>query len=213
MYIEIVNNSQELIAVFIIATVMSISPGSDFVMVVRNTLGFGRTAGLYSSLGIACAIWLHVLYSIAGLALIISKSVFLFSLLKYLGAAYLIYIGWKSFNSNSNLVINNEEGTNTLSNAMAFKIGFITNTLNPKTTLFFLSIFTQIVSVETSLSMQIIYGSIISFMHLSWFSGCAVFLSHPALLRRFNMYKDKIDKLVGIVLISFGAKVAMSNSN
>ena len=45
MYIEIVNNFQELIAVFIIATVMSISPGSDFVMVVRNTLGFGRTAG------------------------------------------------------------------------------------------------------------------------------------------------------------------------
>ena len=86
----------ELLTVSIIAIFMAISPGADFIMVTRNSIFYGRKAGLYSSLGISAAIWLHITYSIAGLAVIISKSILLFSILKYFGAAYLIYIGYKN---------------------------------------------------------------------------------------------------------------------
>ena len=66
---------EELLSVAVIAIFMSISPGADFVMVTRNSIFYGRSAGLYSSLGVSLAIWIHVAYSIAGLAIIISNSV------------------------------------------------------------------------------------------------------------------------------------------
>jgi threonine/homoserine/homoserine lactone efflux protein len=129
----------ELISVSMIAIFMAISPGADFVMVTRNSVFYGRQGGLYSSIGVILAIWIHVVYSIAGLAIIISNSIILFSIVKYLGAAYLIYIGWKTFKSKSNLEIEGQSGREKLSNFSALKIGFITNALNPKTTIFFLS--------------------------------------------------------------------------
>ena len=110
MDMSLVNYLPEIISVCLIAVFMSISPGADFVMVTRNSLFFNRKAGLYSALGISLAIWVHVAYSIAGLAIIISNSVVLFSIFKYLGAAYLIYIGWKAFRTNrEDAVISTEE--------------------------------------------------------------------------------------------------------
>lgn len=125
----------QLMSVSVIAVFMAISPGADFVMISRNSIFFSRRAGLFSSLGVSMAIWIHVAYSIAGLAVIISKSVILFSVIKYLGAAYLIYIGWQTFKSNSNLDIGTAEGS--MGDFKAFKVGFVTNALNPKTPIFF----------------------------------------------------------------------------
>ncbi|WP_300667977.1 LysE family translocator [Desulfoluna sp.] len=198
----------ELMSVSVIALFMAISPGADFVMVTRNSIFFSRSAGLFSALGVGCAIWIHVTYSIAGLALIISRSIVLFSILKYVGAAYLIYIGWKTFTSKELIDIDEPSAGHELSNGAAFKVGFMTNALNPKTTIFFLSIFTQVVNPETPLWMQLIYGLIISLSHLVWFSSVAIFLSHPILLQRFQNSKKIIEKVVGGVLIGFGCKVA-----
>ncbi|KEI69512.1 LysE family translocator [Endozoicomonas elysicola] len=208
---ETINVSEymaQLISMVMIAGFMAISPGADFVMVTRNSLFYGRKAGLYSSLGICAAIWLHVAYSIAGLAVIISKSILLFSIVKYLGAAYLIYIGWKTFQNRSDIDIAPVSGS--LSALSALKEGFITNALNPKTTLFFLSIFTQVVSPQTPLVVQMLYGAIISMAHLIWFSCVSVFLTQPRLLALFMKSKSTIEKLVGGVLIAFGIKVAAS---
>lgn len=208
MSVELLPYLPELISVSVIAIFMAISPGADFVMVTRNSIFYGRLAGLYSSLGVSLAIWIHVAYSIAGLALIISNSVVLFTIIKYLGAAYLIYIGWKTFRSTSKLDIDSQAEAPGLSNLVAFKIGFITNALNPKTTIFFLSIFTQVVNSETPLGLQLVYGAIISVAHLLWFGSVAMFLSHPVLLKKFQAYKNGIEKVVGGVLIAFGLKVA-----
>jgi threonine/homoserine/homoserine lactone efflux protein len=90
MELELMSYLPEIISVCVIAVFMSISPGADFVMVTRNCLFHERKAGLYSALGISLAIWVHVAYSIAGVAVIISNSVVLFSMIKYVGAAYLI---------------------------------------------------------------------------------------------------------------------------
>lgn len=213
MNIEILAYTPELITVSLIAVFMAISPGADFLMVTRNSIFHGRQSGLYSSLGVSLAIWVHVAYSIAGLALIISNSIFLFSLIKYLGAAYLIYIGWKTFNSPIETVLETDVKEISLSNYSSFRIGFITNVLNPKTTIFFLSIFTQVVEIGTPLGIQIVYGAIISLAHLLWFSSVSLFLSQPALLRKFHSYKKSIERVLGCVLMGFGAKVALSSNN
>ena len=206
--------SSELISVTLIAIFMSISPGADFVMITRNSIFYGRKAGLYASLGISIAIWVHVAYSIAGLAVIISKSVLLFTIIKYLGAAYLIYVGWITLQAKS--IIDTDTVADNINAKMsswdAFKVGFITNVLNPKTTLFFLSIFTQVIDPQTPLWVQFLYGAIISMAHLLWFSCVSIFLSQPTLLKLFQRFKKRIEQLVGAVLIAFGLKIAASNN-
>ncbi|CAG37023.1 LysE family translocator [Desulfotalea psychrophila] len=216
MHIEIFQSFPylpELISVSVIAVLMAISPGADFVMVTRNSVFYSRSAGIFSALGVSFAIWIHVAYSIAGLALIISKSIVLFSVIKYLGAAYLIYIGWKTLRSKSLIDIDESSTVNVLSQWSAFKVGFVTNALNPKTTIFFLSIFTQVVNPQTPLWMQLIYGLIISLSHLVWFSVVAIFLSQPALLQLFKKSKKNIERVVGGVLIGFGLKVAATTNS
>jgi len=212
MHIDFLFYLPEILSVTVIAIFMSISPGADFVMVTKNSLFQNRKAGIYSAVGISLAIWIHVAYSIAGLAVVISNSVLLFSFIKYLGAAYLIYIGWKSFQANTALDLTKKNNRKPLSNLAAFKMGIITNALNPKTTLFFLSIFTQVVNPDTPLLLQLLYGAIISLAHLIWFCMVAVFITHPSWLGLFNRYKNKIEKGVGLLLIGFGLKVAFSSN-
>jgi len=203
----------ELLTISVIAIFMAISPGADFVMVTRNSIFYSRSAGLYSALGVSTAIWIHVAYSIAGLAIIISNSIILFSIIKYMGAAYLIYIGWKTFTSKSLMNLDEALEKQSLSNTQAFKIGFITNVLNPKTTIFFLSIFTQLVTLETPIWLQLVYGVIISFAHLVWFVVVSFCLTHPVLLKKFQNSKSTIEKVVGSVLIAFGLKVALVSND
>ncbi|MGL4858446.1 MAG: LysE family translocator, partial [Enterobacteriaceae bacterium] len=87
----------ELLAVATITILAVISPGADFAMVTRNSLIYGRAAGLFSSLGIAFAVQLHVFYTLIGVGLIIGSSPTLFLLIRGAGALYLIYIGYQTF--------------------------------------------------------------------------------------------------------------------
>lgn len=209
MTVDYIPQLSELISICIISIFMAISPGADFVMVTRNSLSYGRSAGLFSALGVSLAIWIHVIYSIAGLAILISQSILLFSIIKYLGAAYLIYIGWTMFRSKDKETMNIQTPKcKAISNFQALKIGFITNALNPKTTIFFLSIFTQIVNSQTPLWVQIVYGAIISLAHLAWFCFVTLFFTQPIFLKKFNTYRNAIEKVVGSILIGFGLKVA-----
>ncbi|WP_074406570.1 MULTISPECIES: LysE family translocator [Aquimarina] len=202
----------EFIAILSISIFMAISPGPDFFMVTKNSISYGRNAGIYSAIGICVALWVHITYSIAGLTLIISKSIVLFSIIKYLGATYLIFIGLKSIFSKKTPVekLTKLENIKTLDKISAFKSGFITNALNPKTTIFFLSIFTQVIHIDTALTLQLIYGSIISLVHLVWFYFVAIFFSHSLFLNRFQRHKKSIESILGAGLIAFGLKVALA---
>ena len=202
----------EILTMSVIAFFMAISPGSDFVMVTRNSISYGRKSGIYSALGISAAIWIHVAYSIAGLAVIISNSIVLFSILKYLGAVYLIYIGWKTFTSKSIVSVDENKSIQNISNFEAFKTGFISNVLNPKTTIFFLSIFTQVVTLDTPIWVQLVYGIIISLAHLLWFIVVTYMFTHKVLLTKFYKSKKIIERVIGVVLIGFGLKVAFASN-
>lgn len=215
MELSIFRESTEFLAIISISIFMAISPGPDFFMVSRNSIMYNKTAGIYAAIGISLAIWLHAAYSIAGLAILISKSIFLFSIIKYIGAAYLIFIGFKTIFSKSSInknIVQNKK-VNQISKFESFKVGFITNALNPKTTIFFLSIFTQIVNVDTSLVLQIIYGAIISLAHFIWFYSVTYFFSHPLILSKFQRYQKRIESFVGAALIIFGIKVAFTKAN
>ena len=75
----------EFIAVFSITVLTIITPGPDFFIVVRNSLTYNKRSGLFTTLGVATAVWIHILYTLAGIGLILSKSIILFTIVKYLG--------------------------------------------------------------------------------------------------------------------------------
>jgi RhtB (resistance to homoserine/threonine) family protein len=202
----------EIIAVSTIAIFMAMLPGADFVMVTRTSIYNGRLAGLYMSLGMCLSVCIHASYSIAGLAVIIANSPWLFTAIKYLGAAYLIYIAWQLLTTPALLNKDQNNKTAKMSPFKALRLGFTCNILNPKTSIFFLSIFTQVVSIDTPLIMQITYGLIIMLAHFIWYSSIALLLSHPNILPRFNRQKHKIDKVSGFVLMIIAIKLTLVNS-
>lgn len=200
-----------LITVTSIAIVMVISPGQDFAMITRNSLLYSRRAGILGAIGISVAIWLHVSYSLAGIALIISQSDTLYIGIKYAGAVYLLYLGIKGLLHKKTSVKTEDaiNKTQTISDSKAFQAGFISNALNPKTTLFFLSIFTQVVTPETPIFMQLIYGAIISVAHLIWFVIVAVILSSKTITSQIDSFKLWVERIMGVILCALAGKIIL----
>ncbi len=186
---------------------MVISPGQDFAIVTRNSLLYSRKAGVWSAIGIFSAIWIHVTYSLAGIAIIISSSPFLYNLIRYLGALYLFGLGVKGLLKQNVNIIVNDNNKASISDAVAFKNGFLSNALNPKTTLFFLSLFTQVVDINTPFKIQLLYGFIIAFAHLLWFVLIAYFFSSKFFIDKFSHKRLMIERFMGLVLILFAIEI------
>jgi len=188
------------------------SPGPDFVMVSRNTLIYSRKVGIYSAIGLGLGILVHVTYSLIGIGLIISKSILLFSILKFIGAGYLIYIGYRSLRARPHQaqLIENEK-QNDLGKFASVRMGFLTNVTNPKATLFFFALFTQVINPETPKAIQMLYGLEMSIMTFVWFAFVAVTLSHKLIKARFASIQHHLERLFGTILIALGIKVALSS--
>lgn len=189
------------------------SPGPDFVMISRNSLIYSRKAGIYSALGLALGILVHITYSLVGIGYIISKSILLFSTIKLLGAGYLIYIGYKSIKAKP-MEFKNQE-VNEVKNMSGFegvKNGFLTNVLNPKVTLFFLALFTQVIHQTTPLKIKILYGTEMSAMTFIWFSAVAIILSNNYIKKPFLKIQHYLERTMGTILIVLGLKVLFSKS-
>ncbi len=138
----------ELLLVAGIHLLAVISPGPDFAMICKNSLVYSRRTGVYSALGLGLGIVVHVSASLLGIGFLISTSVFLYTLVKYLGAGYLIYIGIGALRARPRSVETDEERKHTkdLKGGQAIATGFLTNVLNPKAILFFLAFFTPVIS-------------------------------------------------------------------
>ncbi|MFB7029569.1 MULTISPECIES: LysE family translocator [unclassified Streptomyces] len=201
----------QLIAVAVITVLAVISPGADFAMTVRNSYLYGRTAGVLAAVGIALGVLVHVTYTMLGVGLLVSRSPALFTAMKLIGAAYLVYIGYKTFVTKARVDVDLSDGE-TLSKAGALRTGFLTNALNPKTMLFVLSTYTQVVSADTPVPQQIGYGLFMSLAHLVWFSLAALLFSQQSLRTRLLRRQTVLNKAIGAVLVGLGMVLALTPS-
>ena len=202
-----------ILTVALIHLLAVISPGPDFVMITRNSLVYSRRTGIYSAIGLGLGITVHVAYCLIGIAVIISQSILLFNIIKFIGAGYLIYIGIRSLLSRSSHLKLTTEGHKTdIPTVKAIRIGFLTNVLNPKATLFFLSLFTLVISPSTPLIVKLIMGVEMSVVTALWFSLVAYLISHHAVKSRFEKVQNFAGKFIGVVLIALGLKVAFSSA-
>lgn len=202
----------EFFTVALIHLLAVASPGPDFAIVVRESVAFGRRAGIFTALGVGAGIFVHVAYSLLGIGLIVSQSIVLFNALKWLAAAYLLYIGIKALRAKPADPARAELGLEQAARSprAAFATGFVTNGLNPKATLFFLSLFTVVINPHTPLTVQAGYGIYLALATALWFCLVAMLFSQPRVRAGFTRLGHWFDRLMGAVLVGLGIKLAFS---
>ncbi len=189
------------------------SPGPDFAVVMKHSISYGRRAAMYTSVGIGAGILVHVAYSLLGIGILIKTTPWLFNLLTYAAAAYLLYLGYGAIRSSAPKHVNDplENNENSLlTDRKAFLIGLVTNGINPKATLFFLSVFAVAVSAQTPNSIKMVYGGYLALATGLWFCFLSYFLSSQK-VRTFLQSKGFwFDRLMGAVLILLALKLIIA---
>lgn len=203
---------QNLYLFFIASLLLNLTPGNDMIYVASRSISRGIKAGIISACGVFIGCFVHITAAVFGLSIIIMKSVFLFELIKFLGAGYLIYLGIKAIITKSKL--NNEIHTLPLvKKGKLLQQGIMTNALNPKVALFFLSFLPQFIQIGSPL-----YKAQLFTLGL-WFDvqGTLVLIIVAWLIgKTSNIIKNNQrfwriqQKITGIILIGLGIKIALS---
>jgi RhtB (resistance to homoserine/threonine) family protein len=205
----------QFITIAVVHLLAVASPGPDFAIVVRQSITYGRKTALWTSLGVGTGILIHVGYSLLGIGLIISRSIALFGVMKMACALYLIYLGVGAVRTKpmNRAEVPGKSDTIQPTTAQALRTGFFTNGLNPKATLFFLSLFTVVIDPATPLIIQAGYGLYMAVATALWFSGLSLLFGHGSVRRAFFKIGHWFDRLTGAVLIGLGLELALTGRN
>ena len=185
-----------------------ISPGPDLVIVLRNTVVGGRSAGLRTSLGILVGNLVHIAYCVVGIGWLISQSILAFTALKYIGAAYLVYLGVMSLRAGRTTSATSPvEQTN--SNRAWFAQGCLNNILNPKGTLFYLGVFTTVITPETAQSTTALLVICMMVVSASFWLFFVYTLDRPIIREFIDRSQRMVNRVFGALLIALGLRVAL----
>ena len=190
------------------------SPGPDFAVVLRQSVLGGSRTGIWTSLGVGSAILLHVAYCLLGVALLLAQSPSLFNTMKLIAAAYLFFLGVQSIRASLGLP---QKGASSpekviLSPRRAFALGFLTNGLNPKATLFFLALFTVVIDPNTPLTIQLFYGFYLALATFIWFAALSIVLGRLQ-IREFVLRSGVwLERGMGAILIFLALQIAFNAS-
>jgi threonine efflux protein len=205
---------QGLLLITLVHTLAAASPGPDFVLVSQQTLTNGKKAGLLCSLGVALGLSVHIAYSAFGLAAFIANSADTLWVIKILGGSYLIYLGFKGLRAKPQAIPCSS--LNKVKRYTAFKcigVGFLGNTLNPKAPIYFLSLFTVVLSPQMPAYQLAIYSVWMMLIQWGWFALVTCFLSYPSIHHKFKSAGHWIDRVLGGAMIALGIKVIATRAN
>lgn len=193
---------------------LNLTPGNDTIFILTKSIAQGKKAGIISALGISTGSVVHTFLAAFGLSLIIAQSIILFNVIKYAGAAYLLYIGFKMLMDKSQL---NTDNISTNASADYWKIyrdAIFTNILNPKVALFFIAFLPQFIdpTLKNTILPFLALGTTFITTGLIWCLILAIFAS--AIFK--NLKENKrvatfINKFCGLTLIGLGIKVALTD--
>lgn len=199
---------------FIIAGILlNLTPGNDTIFILSRSIAQGRQAGIMSVLGIATGSIIHTTFAAFGLSLIIAESIVAFTIVKYAGAVYLIYIGYKMLTDKSQLDTEINDTKKTINLNKIYRDAVITNVLNPKVALFFIAFLPQFINPEfknTVLPFMLlgisftITGTVWCFILANFASTISHKLKHHVKLSGY------INKACGALLMGLGIKVALT---
>lgn len=203
---------QNLYLFFIASLLLNLTPGNDMLYVASRSVSKGIKGGIVSALGVFAGCFVHISAAVLGLSIIISKSAYLFQLIKYAGAAYLIYLGIKTLWSKTSVNLDEEQSPKA-NYWKLFKQGAVTNILNPKVAVFFLSFLPQFIDASSS------FFKFQLFILGLWFAvqGTTVLIIVACIFGKtkdFFKRNPKVwriqEKITGLVLVGLGIKIAVS---
>jgi len=200
-----------------IAAMMVVIPGADTMLLVKNTLRYGPKAGRYTVLGMATGLSFWTLIAILGLSVVIAKSVILFSTIKYLGAAYLIYLGIKSFFAKSVFSLeeiqaqaNAPTNSSGRHNTESFMQALLSNVLNPKTVLVYITVMPQFIDLNGNVNQQlIVLASILTLLAVLWFLTLVYVIDYAKKWLNNSKFQKLLQKSTGLILVGFGVKTGI----
>lgn len=202
-----------LFFVALVSLLAAISPGPDFCIVVRNSLSYSRRLGFLTSLGVSLALIIHLSYTLVGIGVLMTETSFAYKFVKYVGAVYLFYLGISGIVSSfrirnsSSLDVNYEKSSKEISSFTALKQGFLTNLLNPKAAMFFVSLFSQFITAETPVLLRIEFALINWSITLGWFLFLAFLITGKQFASRIERFRASIDRVMGGFLILLSLKL------
>lgn len=205
----------EFIGLALVHLIAVASPGPDFAIVVRNSVAYGRRIAMITSIGIGLAILLHVTYSLLGLSMVIATTPWLFQVFSYAAAGYLLYLAWGALRSPKPAIEQQGEQaeevstSGTISGKKALWDGFLTNGLNPKATLFFMSLFTAFIDINTPTSIKLGYGIYLAFATGAWFCFLSYLLSTSKVASFIGNKGYLLDRLMGGLLVLLAVKLVV----
>lgn len=196
---------------FLVAGILlNLTPGADTIYILTRSISQGKRAGIYSVLGISTGVLVHTILASFGLSIILAKSVFAYNLVRYVGVAYLFYLGVRMIIEKNNLFDNKDQKIEGASLLKIYWQGMLTNVLNPKVALFFLSFLPQFINpaCTTGPLPFLILGFTFLTTGTLW---CFFLASSASLVSKTLRNNDRIGKMMqkisGIVFIGLGIKL------
>ncbi|MGG0452466.1 LysE family translocator [Priestia megaterium] len=197
------------ILTFLVLTLFVImSPGIDTALITKRTMADGQTGGYKMALGLASGSLVHTLAATFGLSALLLQSALAFEIAKYAGAIYLMYLGISAFLSKKSDTgcSAKEEKTKETS---AFRQGLVSNVLNPKVAVFFLTFLPQFVQNDQNVTLQLLLmGITYTILAITWFFVFVFFINYLRKWLTTPSVQRFMDKATGVVLIGFGLKLA-----
>ena len=195
-----------LAAIHFVATV---SPGPEFVLISKETLSRGRRAGFICQAGTLAGLLIHISYSALGLAAVIAKTPQLLILIQLLGGAYLIWLGIGGLRAKP---LGDTEICHRIEEKSAlqtFRQGFLCDLLNPKATVYCISLFTFVLSPDVSAFHISVYSACFMLIHTGWFTLVVLGLSNPQINSRFRRAGHWLDRILGGAMVAIGVKMVL----
>ncbi|TXZ08133.1 LysE family translocator [Vibrio mimicus] len=204
---------QNFEAFLIAITILTLTPGLDTALVIRNTSRAGFADGCTTSLGICFGLFVHATFSAIGISAILAQSAELFQIVKMIGAAYLIWLGISSLRSLMKTGQGIEVASLTHSQfrlTRSLREGFLSNVLNPKTAVFYLAFLPQFINPEYSPLAQSLLMALIHFaIAMVWQCGLAGALSSAKNLLKNVSFMRWMEGTTGVVLVALGIKLLL----
>ncbi|WP_038174399.1 LysE family translocator [Vibrio pacinii] len=197
---------------FLIAiTILTLTPGLDTALVLRNSSRGGFADGSTTSLGICLGLFVHATFSAIGISAILAQSAELFNAVKMVGAAYLIWLGattLKSVWKGELGTVNTQAQQRQLNLTRSLREGFLSNVLNPKTAVFYLAFLPQFINPEGSAFLQsCLMASIHFVIAMVWQCGLAGVLNSAKNLLQSSTFMKRMEATTGVVLVGLGVKL------
>lgn len=199
----------EWLSLAAICSMGAMSPGPSLALVVRHTLRGSRAHGLVAAVAHGAGIALYAGLTVAGLAVVITRSPTLFDLLRYGGAAFLAYLGLKALLSRGGAgkALTPEGGGSRLKLGTSGRDAFLIAFLNPKIAVFFLALFSQFVRPEAGVAEKAGMAGLAAGIDAAWYALVALALSHSAVLERMRARADLLDRAFGVILLALAVRV------